>query len=302
MSKRQRLFLLLVCALVAGVALMLLSRTHEPSYNGRSLSDWLVGLTNYHGDDDTDQAAEAIRQIGTNAIPYLVQYSHYTPWPLRVKAAEGIAALGKRVGRGWRLRGSRSEARAQGAFDALAILGPAAVVTIPDLTQLAADTGDLGRASQAIATLGYMGAQALSPLMAILTNQQARLRPQAAMSLSQLGTKARPAVTILIEYLRDPKEDLAALSAMSLGKMRQEPSRVVPALITALQDPRPRVRHYAAEALGQFGDQAASAVPALVKLLNDPDEGPRQGATNALRSIAPELFTNAPASKRKVTN
>lgn len=284
--------LFLACA-VAVAALLFQSRDHEPSYDGRSLNDWLVGLTNYNGDDDTDQAAEAIRQIGTNAIPYLVQYTRYTPWPLRVKAAGVIAALAKRLGRDWRLRGSRSEARAQGAFDALVILGPAAAVAIPDLTQLAADPGDLGRASRAMFTLGFMGAQALPPLMAILTNQQSRLRPQAAMSLSRLGTNALPAVTIIIDYLRDPNENLAALSAISLGKMRQEPSLVVPALITALQDPRRRVGAYAAEAIGQFGDQAGSAVPALVKLLNDPDEGPRQGATNALRAIAPEMLADA---------
>jgi hypothetical protein len=279
---------------VAVVALVSLSRDHEPSYNDRALSDWLVALTNYNGDDDTDQVVEAIRQIGTNAIPYLVQYIRYTPSPLRLKSAAAVTALSKRLGRDWRLRGSRSEARAQGAFDALAILGPSAVVTLPDLTQLAADPGDLGRASRALFTLSFMGAQALPPLMAILTNQQSRLRPQAAMGLSRLDTNARPAVTILIDYLRDPKENLAALSAMSLGKMRQEPSLVIPALITALQDPRPRVRWFAAGALGQFGDLAGSAVPALLELLNDTADGPRQAATNALQAIAPKMLTNAP--------
>ena len=79
--------------MVAGAALVFQSRNHEPTYHDRSLGDWLVGLTNYNGDDDTDQAAEAVRNIGTNAIPYLVQYTRYTPWPLRLKSTEVIAAL-----------------------------------------------------------------------------------------------------------------------------------------------------------------------------------------------------------------
>ena len=301
MLKRHKLILsLLIGAAVAGGYFGFQTRAHEPSYNSRSLSDWLVGMTNYNGDDDTAQAAEAIRQIGTNALPYLVQYIRYTPSPVRLKTAEVIAALGKRLGRGWRLRGSRSEARAQGAFDALAILGPAAAGTIPDLMQLAADTGDLHRPSLAISTLGRLGAQGLPPLLAILTNQQSRLRPQAALSLSSLGTNDYPAVTILIDYLREPNAHLAWSAAMSLGKLRQEPSLVVPALMTALQDPRPRVRWLAAEALGQFGDQAGFMVPALVKLLNDSDEGPRRGATNALSVIAPETLPNPPlAVERK---
>jgi hypothetical protein len=70
--------LFLAGAVVAGVALVYVGRDHEPSYRDRSLSDWLAALTDHSPDGDPEKAEEAIRQIGTNAIPFLVRYGSYT--------------------------------------------------------------------------------------------------------------------------------------------------------------------------------------------------------------------------------
>ena len=47
----------------------------EPEYQGKKLSEWLAI---YDGTNTTvvakDQAAEAVRQIGTNAVPWLIKY------------------------------------------------------------------------------------------------------------------------------------------------------------------------------------------------------------------------------------
>jgi HEAT repeat protein len=292
MKNWHKLSLFLAVAVVAGVALGLASHDQEPSYNGRSLSDWLVALTDHSPEGEPEVAEEAIRQIGTNAIPFLVRYSGYTPSLLRLGSTAAISRLGHWLGRDWGEPWNRREARGTGAMEALGILGPAAATAIPELTRLMNSSGDFERARHATFALGHIGRQALPPLMTVLTNPQSPLRGCAALSLSLLGTNALPAVPILIEYLQ-ATTDLALCATTSLGKLQQEPHLVVPALINTLQDSRPEIRCAAARALGQFGDQARPAQPALVNLLSDTDEGTRYAVTNALRAIAPEALTNA---------
>ncbi len=66
---------------IATVALLLLAmgligfslvRPREPAYQGRPLSVWLDDLMKGHYGVEHDQAEEAIRQIGTNSIPALL--------------------------------------------------------------------------------------------------------------------------------------------------------------------------------------------------------------------------------------
>jgi hypothetical protein len=292
MLKHQRLYLLLLCATVALVMIVSLSRNHEPSCDGQSLSHWLVALTDNSPEGDPERAEEAIRQIGTNAIPLLVRYGSYTPQPWRSAAVAAISAVGKWLGRPWGEPWNRSQARGEGALMALGILGPKAASAIPELTQLMNSPNDFERAKNATFALGHLGGESLPPLMTVLTNTQSPMRNFAALSLSLLGTNARPAVPILIGYLRATNM-LAACAATSLGMLRQEPQLVVQALISALLDSRPEVRCAAAHALEQFGDQARSAQPALLSLLNDTDDRTRHVATNALRKIAPEALTKA---------
>jgi len=298
MPKRRTWLILLACTIVAGAALVMINRDNEPYYKDHSLSDWLVALADDGPDRNPEQATEAIRQIGTNAIPYLVKYMRYTPSPLRLKTVATAEALVNRLGPYWSEPGDRDQACAQGAYRALGILGPAASAAIQELTQLAADSsnstlgsGDWMRGSGAIFALGQIGVEALPALMTVLTNQQSSLRSQAAMSFAWLGTNGRPAVPLLIECLRDKNANLVRCSAFSLGRLRQAPDRVVPALVDVLQHPRPLIRCAVAEALGQFGDEARSAVPALLNTLNDTDRLTRKAASNALFAIDPEVLT-----------
>ncbi|MCX6924607.1 MAG: hypothetical protein NT154_15535, partial [Verrucomicrobia bacterium] len=81
MNKWHKLSLFLVCWVVAVVALSArsLSSEREPTYQGRSFTDW---LDEYYSDsrerteDDTPktEAYFAIRAIGTNALPTLLRW------------------------------------------------------------------------------------------------------------------------------------------------------------------------------------------------------------------------------------
>jgi hypothetical protein len=75
--KRRRLFIIIVAVLAAVILVFTLwPREREPEYNGITLTAWLsqYGSRNSLG---IDEAPDAIRHIGTNALPYLIRWIQY---------------------------------------------------------------------------------------------------------------------------------------------------------------------------------------------------------------------------------
>jgi len=71
--KRRRLFIIIFSVLAAVILVFSLwPREREPKYNGVTLSKWLERYN-----DNKPQAAEAIRHIGTNALPFLLRWIQY---------------------------------------------------------------------------------------------------------------------------------------------------------------------------------------------------------------------------------
>ena len=74
---------MLLALALAGAALSLLWRKpSEPVYQGRKLSAWCIQLSQSSSAEERTTAAEAIRQIGTNAFPQLLQWISYDPNPV----------------------------------------------------------------------------------------------------------------------------------------------------------------------------------------------------------------------------
>jgi hypothetical protein len=73
MTQRRRILGILALGLLA-LFVMVVIRSKEPSYEGRSLSRCLVILSGKGGYplEERYLAEEAIRQFGTNALPYLL--------------------------------------------------------------------------------------------------------------------------------------------------------------------------------------------------------------------------------------
>src|SRR5437899_940581 len=70
--KRGRAIASVVLLAVVAFAAFFALRPREPVYQGKRLSEWLADL-NCAGRGQINQEAEnAIRQIGTNALPFLV--------------------------------------------------------------------------------------------------------------------------------------------------------------------------------------------------------------------------------------
>lgn len=304
MRKRRRiLWLGLLVVVLGGLAWFLLGGS-EPEYQGRSLSEWLELYDYSDGPKGSGagcgNADEAIRKIGTNALPYLVKMTeakdsrfnrmmmglaekqswiriqHVPAWNMRVRAYCGLRALGK-------------DARPM----------------IPLLTR-ALDEGEHSIPGIAAGAQANIGLDGIGPLTNALTNDDWEVRwaivralgeyreaepgewPARPYSKEELLVSRQRVIPILLDLFNDTNYVVRAGAASALGQIRAEPARVIPALVSFLSNTNEDLRFWAVEALANFSGQATSVVPALVSALKDQDEQTRQAATNALKKIDPE--------------
>jgi hypothetical protein len=273
MFTRHRIIILLAATvLLLGAifyAVLRPAHTLEPSYGGKTLSDWLTSRNMswqcifLEWDVRVPQTeAAAIRAMGTNSIPFLLEWIQYESPALKAK----IFVLNNSFSwsESFKNRLLFKELRAENAAIAFVVLGSRADEVIPELTRLM-NTSSSAIQVRAAHALGGIGKAALPPLMAILTNRRS-----------------------------DP--DGTVMSAIrALGRLKLQSDLVVPALTNFLTAHEPILQACAADTLEQFGTEARPAVLFLQKLLNDSDLMVRESATNALLKIAPEALTNAPA-------
>jgi hypothetical protein len=195
MRKRQIVFIVLAClAAVAGV-LALFTRDNGPRYQGRSLSEWLM----IHCESDRPNrdpaqrpvAASAIRAIGTNALPQLLEWICYeTPsWHSNVtRALPRRLALrlgNSRAARATLYRGYHRAAAAEMGFR---LIETNAVSAIPHLQTLLRDRSKPRTALRAMIVLTQLGAPGFDVLRAAAldTTQPYRDTILAAMASAPL--------------------------------------------------------------------------------------------------------------------
>jgi hypothetical protein len=220
------------------------------------LSEWLVvyefGRLGTSTFSEAQKHAEvAISHMGTNALPWLVDWIQYEeqrqlPW-WKSQALTIACKLHIKGSRSWESTHGRviyvpgksmqwivddpARRRADYAYRyGFKLVGPQAAVALPDLLQLSQSTNSVvsARARYAMVTIPNL----LPQLVDMLTNQTGSVRFGAVRGLS------------------------------SFGSLAQE----FPGLDTA------------------------RAVPSLVQTLNDPDLRVRKEATNALQNIAPDVL------------
>jgi HEAT repeat protein len=286
--KRRRIFWILLGCGVFAVALALLwPGEREPRYQANSLSEWLLYERPYSArPTDPNPQFDAIRQIGTNAIPWLLKWVRYEP-PTWRKELETLAAK-----RGFKLEDPKAE-RVDAALFGFLILGRQASPAIPELTAMMNDPAFPNIAWYAAMALGDIGPEALPSLLAVLTNRQVMVRRQALVSIAamkDLGTNSGSVVAGILPCLKDTDLSFAAAAAQALSRLQLEPEIVVPALRDSLRGPQPYVRRAAVKALESFKERAVSARPELEAALSDSDATVREWATNALKAV---LGTNS---------
>jgi hypothetical protein len=150
--KRRRVLIIVAIALaVAIVAAVAWPRQREPEYQGKKLSEWLY-LDTVVTEPGSEAAADAVRQIGTNGLPWMLRHVSVEPGKWR----QVVAKFPKPFDQAATWKDGRWERAC--ALRAFQILGPLARPAVPQLTDWAnnAPTGSQRRAF-AVAALGDMG-------------------------------------------------------------------------------------------------------------------------------------------------
>ena len=87
--RKPRWTAIAVAILAATLALITLFRAKEPTYKGRALSNWVISGYQNPG----PEAETAIGEIGTNGIPFLLEWIQYEPAPWRAKLAATVVRI-----------------------------------------------------------------------------------------------------------------------------------------------------------------------------------------------------------------
>ncbi|HSU54936.1 MAG TPA: HEAT repeat domain-containing protein [Candidatus Dormibacteraeota bacterium] len=272
-------------------------RINEPTYRGKGLTYWLKRLDDGQGNGISSgsvptlsppqlEAANAIRAIGTNALPILMRDIHSRPSEKAFNAGvrQRLNTFIQRFTRGFLLFDDFTpEDRIRWrAAEGLAALGPLASPAIPELNRLLLTNyfhSSIKESAYVLSTVGPEG-------IAILTNA-----PQhdewsgmcAIWALGQHPAAGTNCIPFLVGATTSTSEGTACGAIQVLGMLRCNSEQVVPALAAALSDRRAPVRRDAASALGEYRAQARSAIPQLSLLTNDP--AVRSEAEKALNKI-----------------
>jgi|SRR5579859_8041840 len=138
--KRWRIILIVFALVAVGVLVVCLVQPAEPSYQGRKLSDWLAdctitvsnGVTIEKPDEIGLAAVRAVKEIGTNAIPYLLCLLKSEDSTLKTNINKVLAKQTL-----IRFRFQTYREKADMAMLGFHILHEAAAPVIPELTQIA---------------------------------------------------------------------------------------------------------------------------------------------------------------------
>jgi HEAT repeats len=294
-NRRQRVVVSLLVCLVAVVLAIVWPREQEPVYRGKKLSEWLVtegwaeGYRSLNEKKEPDaDVGEAVRQMGTNALPFLKRWIWYETPVWRKRLADTAYRVNQGLG-SW-CDGSKLYFRAVGAAEAFAVLGPLGKPVIPELAGVLRSTNSEA-VERAVCVLNNIGLEAVPTLLAAVTNRAMRgpWTGHLRVAMSRLGTNASLVAPTVVGLLEDEDEMTATMAVYWLENMRGV-AGVAPALGRSVRSPLVGVRLAAVRALGRFGEEGRAEAPALVHALSDPDIMVRKVATNALGHVAREML------------
>jgi hypothetical protein len=281
----RRQYVVACCVLFAGIAIWRFTASwpREPSYKGRPLRYWVRGYRagNYVWNNSNPALADdALRHIGTNAIPILLQRPTARDSPLDIKLLPWSHTWRRWAGK----------------------LLFVEVARIPHLRSY-----DAIEASCAFNALGQQASNAVPDLIRLLDQDLPALNHgMVILTLAEIGPPAKPAVPAIMRYLRAPDPVQRGQALYALGKVHPEPELVVTNATRALGDADPDVRMRAAKALQSYGADARSSVPALLDALQkwslqpaSPPysqygvDAPTLAAREALKAIDPKAAAQA---------
>ena len=239
-NKRRKLIAVVLLALAALVACVLVLPDREPTWQGRTLGAWLR-------DFDADKpeirasAVDAIRQIGTNALPLIIQRLQHpdsrAPSKILALKLKLLELLTKQSLVKIQFRpGASPRHQALAAIDAL---GPAAANALPALEKLLHENPPDPRVPYLIARIGPEG---LPLLRQALTNENRIVRTEARVCLEMFNSRSEAlfpgdAIDAPSFDRRICEFNLRMVRAAFEEYKRQHPEKLLPKNITDMPPP-----------------------------------------------------------------
>jgi hypothetical protein len=256
----------MLVTMIGGILIVVLKDHREPQHDDQPLSYHLASLT--YGDVRRERAArEAVRAMGTNAVPHLIRILDARESRFKTSFNQ-LASRQSLI----RFRFEPLSVRQMHAALACQELGPVAAPAIPALAALVTDPE---LAQWAVPALAEIGPQTFPLLTNALFSGNPTAKAAAAGSLRHMRPREL-AVPPLLRMLESPDARLRSLAAESLGAVGLDSSAIVSALIPRLDDVDNSVRISAARSLGWLGHSASAAVPKLIELYRSEEGMPGQ--------------------------
>ncbi len=232
MTKKKRIIVIAaMSAAVLGLLVWLVSPMppREPVYNGRTLTQLAA-----KGGIDQQGFREAVREIGTNAIPTLLRLLRANDSPLKVRL------LGIMRRQHWfkMQHANPSDLNCAGYYGFAELRGLAAPA-VPELVRI------------------YK--QYISQISQVCT----------ADALSAIGPDAKMAVPAMLQEAVSTNANARNLGFNVLANIHDNPDVLVPLFIKGLHDSSPNVQFNSAYGLGEFGPAARAAAPALIDFIQN---------------------------------
>lgn len=292
MAKRICLLIATASVVLTAVFLNRHSRAVEPIYEGKRLGEWLDML----GPNSTNapsieiatmnraHATNALRAIGTNALPYLFDLLHRQDSKMKEVAGNlfGQAAIGRAAMQKFRLEFIYD--RRERAAETFFALGPVTVPALIDLLKNDEDPAIRRIAGGVLARMGPDAKDAIPGLIASMNDLHPAVRQIAVEALGEMPDDSSNVIATLTTALtKDSVHYVRQTAAEALGKHGAHAKAAIPALLKAMRDFASG--RAAAEALGKMGSNAKDAIPALREMSTNSNEGLRDAAKSALRMI-----------------
>jgi hypothetical protein len=255
-GRRAWVFLLIPAAAVLLAIGWIAVASGEPAYNGKSLTYWLDALSNSrYNTPEEQEATQAIRTMGTNALPFL----------LKMESRKDSAL--KR----WLLRTCSRQKM---------------MIPLHEAQHYHA------KSTWGFAALGKSAKPAVPDLITLLKDPDRQVRAMAAHNLSSIGPDAEDAIPSLILLLDERNNGIAIVNALSaLGQIHKQPQVVLPRLVEFLNGDRKDWGNYATPALvaiGQYRRDAKHLAPTIATFLDGSKSGTKFAAEAALLEVDPQ--------------
>ena len=234
LRKRWAICLIAGCVVAALIVVLAFPTKREPEHGGKKLSEWLMlygrSLTIFTdgveaADKMRKEASDAVQDIGTNALPFLLEWTDYEPagWKRALWTNNPPAAAQRhgylRSAYLWMLKSPADDRNWFGRFG-FEILGPRARPALPEIQRRMADWRTPWRAARAMdAYTEITGPDAVPALVSALMSTNVNCRQYAAFCLATLGTNGALAAPSLRNVLNDSDPVVRRFAAVALQKV-----------------------------------------------------------------------------------